>query len=100
MKLKHYTKGPWRVDNEVSEDGPCIAGPDDVCFAFIHGKTYEHEANANLIATAPEMLDLLEQISRLIDRDSTGGQTYDSYVYASGIQAKIDAVILKARGES
>lgn len=58
-----------------------------------------NEANANLIAAAPEMLDILEQITKMIDQDSTGGQTYDSFVYASGIQTKIDQVIAKARGE-
>jgi len=48
---------------------------------------------SSLLVESQEMLELLEEITKLIDRDAGGGQTYDSFVYASGIQTKIDRVI-------
>lgn len=53
---------------------------------------------ANLIAAAPEMLELLEKTLKLIERDSTGGQTYDSFAVASGVAYEIENIINKARG--
>ena len=72
MGTKH-TPGPWRIDVNGSEewsvdyDGPsstymtiCGARPQPVCFAVepsAYGNDEEVEANARLIAAAPDLLD-------------------------------------------
>lgn len=91
--MKH-TKGPWKT-NQMAVSGL------NTVFSPSHGPittTYK-ESDARLIAAAPEMFGLLEKVSKLIDKDASGGQTYDSYVYASGIGSDIDRVLRKIRGE-
>ena len=65
-KNEHITPGPWSIDWEVSEDGPSLAGPDDVVHVYIsrEGSQGRAEANAHLIAAAPELLDALQAVER------------------------------------
>lgn len=99
MKPKH-TPGPWKLINTGEN---IFIGPDQFMTAAYIAKasgfdSQERDANARLIAVAPEMLHALKEVLVLIERDGSGGQTYDSYVYASGIAHKIDAIIVKAEG--
>lgn len=77
MNLKpKYTPGPWRVmgkqkrTNQVDEliIGATVEGGIDVATAFIpiHGKPEFAQANANLVATAPELLFGLERTLELL----------------------------------
>ena len=83
-ELKH-TKGPWRV-----EAGGIVVGPDDGFVPFggcgccgspwLNGTTEEEEvANAHLIAAAPELLDILNELFEIgvvymgaIEQDNPG----------------------------
>ncbi len=99
----NHSKTPWKLKFKKDCDWTITAKDGYSILAISYddkwGRPKEDEANAALIAAAPEMLELLEQVTRLIDRDASGGQTYDSFVYASGIQSKIDRLIQKARGQ-
>lgn len=57
-----HTPGPWRLDNRAG--GRVVAGIDDTvantrCQSDLQ---HQHEANARLIAAAPEILAALEQL--------------------------------------
>ena len=56
-----HTKGPWRVNGRRIESGPIVAG-DGGAVATLHRDLSDGhiEANARLIALAPEMADLLD----------------------------------------
>ena len=62
MSTKH-TPGPWFVGETLSTRGACIVGDGDsvVCeFDGRHGETVE--ADARLIAAAPDLLEALHQL--------------------------------------
>lgn len=90
-----FTQGPWKVsDSYKSYQIPIIAADNYPC-GTANGETYE-EANANaaLIAAAPDLLDALEQsLMALI-----GYQHQNEITKAAQNSAR--AAIAKARGES
>lgn len=117
MQTSH-TPGPWFHDG-----GPWIYGPHhpqskhgnkricigEVCSAHADKLDDEAKANAHLIATAPEMLAMLEMARTWIDRAEQhlinhveGGKAIQAD-HGAGTLAEIDAaleaVIAKARGE-
>lgn len=70
--MSKHTPGPWTVD---AHDPTCVARNEMLilrCFksaAHSHNgtcKDLDAEANARLIAAAPEMLDLLEVLARTL----------------------------------
>lgn len=67
-----HTPGPWISNGhdicpEFSHGSPCNSG---IRIATTYGIGDEHRANANLIAAAPELLQALESLYRvLIERD-------------------------------
>lgn len=90
-KIKH-TPGPWGVDFDVSQDGPAIYGPDGICFALFQGNTFQDEANARLIAAAPE---LLEEVKTLIEVNLKGTETPEDL---EGILEYAQRIVAKATG--
>ena len=101
MSQSNHTPGPWTVD--WSDDGPLIH-TGDLMIASVSGST-EHikvrgideqttEANASLIAAAP---DLLEALERLLEH----GERHNMY-HEAGKDADIvnqaRSAIAKARG--
>jgi len=102
MSSEKFTKGPWRKQGNLifgSMHGKKVA---QIFTQHLPAEKSGHEeerANAALISTAPDMYLLLSEVASLIKRDAGGGQTYDSYVYASGIFTQIEKVLAKARGE-
>jgi hypothetical protein len=111
-----HTPGPWRIDVNGSEDwsvdydGPsstymtiCGARPQPVCFAVepsAYGNDEEVEANARLIAAAPDLLaalisarDALHQ--HYVDWD---GEPEDA-VPLQLARSKCEAAISRATGE-
>jgi hypothetical protein len=102
MSERKHTPGPWAVD--YSDDGPLIY-TGELLIASVSGST-EHievqgldeqttEANASLIAAAPDLLAALEQ---LLDH----GERRNLY-YERGEDAEVvgqaRAAIAKARGQ-
>ena len=59
--MKHYTVGPWKYhkDNEADYD---VMGGDGRFVATVHHDHGDREANAKLIAQAPAMWELLQDI--------------------------------------
>ena len=103
MSQSNHTPGPWTVD--WSDDGPLIY-TGDLMIASVSGST-EHikvrgideqttEANASLIAAAP---DLLEALERLLTHGERGNLYYERGEDAEVVnQAR--AAIAKAKGHS
>ena len=102
--MKH-TPGPWRIVDMPQEGAPHIAAGttnDDMTLvaAIIwpyetEGWRAEDEANARLIASAPELLEALERVERLM-----GFGIFPKAVRLSAEEAMlIRAAIKKARGE-
>jgi len=84
------TKGPWEVRGKDSVYGPreSISGEYSIgsyCLAECLGYKDEREANARLIAAAPEMLDVLKMLKR--------------HGYANEVRKAINSAIAKAEGK-
>ena len=88
MSEPKWTPGPWKV----------IAGPSS--FHALRGETQKQaEANAHLIAAAPELYDAIELILPLARGYRPEGQTYEArQTCRSWIEAAENA-LAKARGE-
>ena len=84
MKTQH-TPGPWTVDNQY------IHGPDGIRFLAVAGDG-AGQANARLIASAPDLLASLEE---LFATDSIRATTSASSIAAIAIAR---AAIAKATG--
>lgn len=67
MSEARFTKAPWRVHNRGKHWNNSTLEHLEICFGddgeCICDTVYE-EANAHLIATAPEMYDVLEKLSK------------------------------------
>ncbi len=98
MKTKH-TPGPWAIDDRMAKDKNAltfwysIRGDSNKNIAEVKGIHYGVdndvcEANANLIAEAPEMLDALFNLNNAVR-----GDTYENIKIAL---ADAQAVIKKA----
>ena len=105
--MSEFTPGPWYADkygkiwrnvpSDLYEYGGKIAG--DMPLAFVSKGWYEkdetpypQQANANLIAAAPDMYDALEEVCH--DCDDTG--TIDDECKSCSIYK----ALRKARGEA
>ena len=94
MSEAKFTKGPWSAisngsyyDIGVINDCSLIPISPRVCI----GATHEDEANAHLIAAAPEMYELLREIR---DMDS-----WDLKLFVENSDA-IGELLAKSRGEN
>jgi len=89
-EIKH-TPGPWTLCSTSSD----VQGN---TYIRILSKENEIEANYNLIAAAPELLEALENIKdTLLDNDVT--LKHESTHYLVSILLDAEAVIAKAKGE-
>lgn len=100
--LKHtHTPGPWVFDwgmkiNGVTKDyivGPVDSYNDILTVAIIKNVNEESEANARLIAAAPELLEVLEAAKAHMEDPYPAGDDL------SHILTRADAAIAKARGQ-
>ncbi len=92
-----HTPGPWRVIRKV---GLTIYPEENksVYIAFMNNARSNCEANANLMAAAPEMLDLLEWLTHLHHGVSKDGDKPSDAEWEDCLeQAK--PIIAKAKGE-
>jgi hypothetical protein len=98
-----HTPGPWLIDGttvyalngEETNRFTCQVQGGHVAFRFdkaVRTSTFEREANARLIAAAPELLEALEGMLRA----SVTGGIEDAELNA--LEAKARAAIAKARG--
>lgn len=94
MNRPKFTPGPWHVKNL---DKPYVMQENGIALAQIWDCSVisreQADANANLIAAAPEMYELLSEILEFEPRGI-------NLNFFDRINPKIDAVLRKARGES
>ena len=92
--MSAYTKGPWEVDRRASTrvtDGADTT----IASAGMASRTMEDaQANARLIASAPDLLEALKRASGLI-----GGGSLVQYSAWADLCRAIDAAIDKAEGK-
>ena len=92
--MPKHTPGPWRTmvaGATVWSEGRLICDPSN-------GNAYptdEHKANARLIASAPEMLEVLERALHELDSAYNGATNF-----AVITKQKIRAAIAMANGET
>jgi len=104
--MKH-TPGPWTAKPTQEGDWQIDTGPDQdlnltlwSAMAVIHGcdgdpelGLKKAEANARLMAAAPDLLEALEELFHLID-DAYDGER----LFTLNLQRKVRAAIAKAKG--
>lgn len=97
-----FTPGPWSIDEtgyRTEGNGVCImAWPNCVAIVGMHNPELPNNANARLIAAAPELLEALEACTRWMEmlRDSGDAGFWDwgkGSEYVAGL-----AALGKARG--
>ena len=96
-----HTKGPWFVDGtpgyealEIHAEGRRIAK------ALYHGGSEDNEtdANARLMAAAPDLLTLAERVKDIATRACAGGFTeWDDYMDAKALELEAIATIARDR---
>ena len=90
--MTKFTKGPWKVE----ECGCCIdTGASCRYMSDYCGQNFpqeELEANANLIASAPEMYAALERLARVAAVELTGKR--------DDVLEQAQSALAKARGEA
>jgi hypothetical protein len=92
MKNRKHTPGPWAVHPRIKDS--VVTGKGGSIADLVGTKSaQEHEANARLIAAAPEMLEVLELL------ESRWDEIVADDVSVTGSIHMIRAAIAKARGE-
>jgi hypothetical protein len=93
-----HTPGPWRVDKTINggyvrSDNSKVLGAAGIA-KVLRGRGYDDgEANARLIAAAPELLATLHEIRKWMDGEIMGA-------WDAKFIAQIDAVLAKAEGKA
>jgi len=98
MPNDKFTPGPWKVGDEATAiiTIECSDGREDCVLAEIENCGKEDEANARLIAAAPELKEALFELLKAV-RDWQGGDTVCVYCgFIQSINHKPDCVITKA----
>ncbi len=98
MTNTQHTPGPWEISaDKYANFKNAVFGPDELKVADCGSSrlTGEVEANARLIAAAPELLEALERAADELKRaqNSNGSQ------WLVDEEAKARAAIAKAKGE-
>lgn len=105
MKTK-FTPGPWQATNRAQM--LMIHTLKGTTLADVEGRGKVAEANAALIAAAPEMFEFIETLKGLLSCKDDRGLTLENHIArccetsedAQSILDRFDYLISKARGES
>lgn len=92
MNSKH-TAGPWEVSpSSYSTESRYVVDVDGNDVARIKGGELTTDANARLIAAAPEMRDMLADLEQMLDgeEDSVREEHADRIVRLRALLARID----------
>ena len=92
-----HTPGPWRIDRNNSWPIYVSAESDGEGVAMMDGLLELREANARLIAAAPELLQALEWMQSLFLPSGAYQEKFQDQL--SMALEKAEAVIRKAKGE-
>jgi len=99
--MSKHTPGPWEIKRHFDSCYRYISAPEHIALAQVVWCVEEEErspvceANAHLIAAAPDLLEALEELFHLID-DAHDGER----VFTWEMQRKARTAIAKAKGES
>lgn len=98
MSELKYTPGPWEMNLGV--DGAVVYHPDQGTIADIPMDLSAHPHNARLIAAAPELLEALEELERIVSGPISDALTGDALAEAGAYTALENAIsaIAKAKG--
>ena len=95
-KRAKHTPGPWAVERFPFSIGVYTEMPENQCLAILQNEerlvTPELEANARLIAAAPDLLEACKSAIRMWDEDPR--------MPNGGIADSLRAAITKAEGQS
>ena len=97
-----HTKGPWTVDVEngipgiFADDGVVVCYTGEVAGIGKHFQRDNCEADARLIAAAPDLLEALSHLVDVMTVELSGNRRSDAHTRI----AKARAAIAKAKGES
>lgn len=95
--MSKYTPGPWKVESYIEPYNTIIATyqviTDDGLIVAKCGKGFQTKDNANLIAAAPELLQILEGILFKWECDEPGNAQVE-------FQALARQLIDKVKGEN
>lgn len=92
--MNNHTPGPW-IAKQAHINTMLIYSEDHTPIAEVwtHGPNCEREANANLIAAAPDLLEALGQVIELAWRDHKTEEE-------QALLEQTDRLIAKAKGET
>ncbi len=95
MNKPKFTPGPWRYSKALPNLIECREGRKQYLYTVCQlgegsGWSKNKEANAALIAAAPEMYEGLKEIRDVMKKDGRFGRTVEA----------IDKLLKKARGEA
>jgi len=102
--MSKHTPGPWKIRNDITKD-TLICSENKTIICGIHQKNLnilsETKANAQLIAAAPELLDIAEYSLKIVENlpcecDSYNGFTCKKHEW----ERKLRLVINKAEGSN
>ena len=105
--MNKHTPGPWTHEGQGDitgiEDNGFGRGPVDVCSVYLRTVEGRHEANARLIAAAPDLLEALEAFERIsaLWLPAEVEEQHAEEMYALHMaRNQMLAAIAKARGEA
>ena len=92
-RKEQFTPGPWESSQEISDNDNYHSGIYEAGWKGLGvarcNQNGNHEADANLIATAPELYEALENLTSMLQVDDLHHESID----------RADAILSKARGE-
>lgn len=92
-----FVNGPWNIQADTHTEIPVITAH---ITPLRNGSLHEREANARLIAAAPELLSALTDIERKLTRSGFGLRVDGLHDDADGTLKILRAAIAKATGET
>jgi len=99
--MNEHTPGPWTHEGQGDitgiEDNGFGRGPVDVCSVYLRTVEGRHEANARLIAAAPDLLEALEAWISYHDDEEDGVDSMLRYAKAIDMTR---AAIARAKGDA
>lgn len=101
--MNAHTPGPWQITEMDGEVNRAVVGPDGELIADCFAPTAEdfnlpqdYEANARLIAAAPELLEALSHLLEMVSECQLNGILPDAKEWPA---EKARAAIAKAKGQ-
>lgn len=91
-----YTPAPWAPERKTPDGFYLAVRAGQAGPRICEVRPENQEANANLIATAPEMLEVLEWLMEEFDRRELGGEA----VFCGSDMVQVRSILRKARGEA